>query len=50
MENQVQEVETPQVNLMPAIQAPDECPTCLSGLDPNIGGSPLFQEALLESN
>ena len=49
MENQVQDVETPQIQLMPAIQSPDECPTCISGLDPDIGGR-LFQDALLDEN
>jgi len=47
MENQTQEVQ-PQPAAATLIDAPTECPTCVSGADPLIGGN-LFQEALLES-
>ena len=47
MDNQTQEVQ-PQPEATFTIDNPTECPTCVSGADPLIGGN-LFQEALLES-
>jgi hypothetical protein len=54
MENVEILVEETAVNLQPAaperasvIISPEECPTCVSGVDPSVGGS-LFQEALRE--
>lgn len=49
MENMTQEVQAQQVTKDRIVSPVEgECPTCVSGLDPSIGGS-LFQEALRES-
>ena len=47
MENKTQEAQQPEATYI--VDAPAECPTCISGSDPLVGTSLLFQEALLES-
>lgn len=47
MDNLTQEAQ-PQPEATRTVLDPAECPTCVSGVDPNLGGF-LFQEALRES-
>ena len=49
MEQQSQEIRTEPMVLMNInpLESPGECPTCLSGVDPNVSGNALFCEALL---
>ena len=47
MESMTQEIQPQQPETSTTL-SPEECPTCVSGVDPFIRGS-LFQEALNES-
>lgn len=48
MDIKTQEAQ-PKPEAAVVIDAPAECPTCISGTDPLVGTNLLFQEALLES-
>lgn len=48
MEQQSQEIRVEPMVLMNInpLESPAECPTCVSGVDPNVSGNALFHEAL----